>query len=85
MDQDSQSVPQSGLMRIDTVLKLIPVSRSNWWQGVKTGRYPAPVKLSERVTCWRTSDILTLIESAARKQDVRNIIADAEKGNTSGS
>jgi hypothetical protein len=38
---------------------IIPISRSAWWLGVKSGRYPKGVKLSERVTCWRAEDIRT--------------------------
>ena len=51
------------LWRLPTVLAHIPVSRSGWWQGVKTGRYPAPVKLSTRCVAWRSADIRALIAS----------------------
>lgn len=44
---------------------LIPVSRSTWWAGVRTGRYPKPVKLGERITAWRVEDIRALIEQVA--------------------
>jgi prophage regulatory protein len=44
------------------ILPLIPISKSAWWDGVKTGRYPAPVKLSPRVTAWKVQDIRALIE-----------------------
>ncbi|WP_230384750.1 helix-turn-helix transcriptional regulator [Burkholderia pseudomallei] len=27
------------------MLKIIPVSRATWYEGVKTGRFPAQVKL----------------------------------------
>ncbi|MCF7994704.1 MAG: AlpA family phage regulatory protein [Chromatiaceae bacterium] len=40
---------------------LIPISASAWWAGVKTGRYPKPVKLGERVTVWRARDIEALL------------------------
>ena len=40
---------------------LIPVSSASWWAGVKSGKYPQPVKLGSRTTCWRESDILALI------------------------
>lgn len=43
-------------------LPLIPVSRSSWWAGVKTGKYPKPVKLGPRTTAWRRDTILTLCE-----------------------
>ena len=55
-------IPQTGLLRIKQVLRFIPVSRSNWWAGVKSGRYPKPLKLSERVTVWRAADIQRFIE-----------------------
>jgi prophage regulatory protein len=41
---------------------LIPVSRSTWWQGVRDGRFPPPVKLGKRITAWRSADILQLLE-----------------------
>ena len=40
----------------------IPVSKSTWWLGVKTGRFPKPVKLGPRITGWHAEDIRTLIE-----------------------
>jgi prophage regulatory protein len=50
------------LLRLPQVLERIPVSRSAWWQGVKSGRYPAPVKLGPRTTAWRLCDILELVQ-----------------------
>lgn len=44
---------------------LIPVSRSHFLDGVRTGKYPAPVKLSKGVTCWRSSDIEALVKRLA--------------------
>ena len=41
---------------------LIPVSRSTWWSGVKSGRFPQPVKLGPRTTAWRSEDIRALID-----------------------
>jgi len=36
---------------------IIPVSKSTFWEWCRTGKAPKPVKLSERVTCWRAEDI----------------------------
>lgn len=41
---------------------VIPVSKSAWWSGCKSGRFPAPVKLGPRTTAWRVEDIRALIE-----------------------
>ncbi|ASW45378.1 MULTISPECIES: helix-turn-helix transcriptional regulator [Xanthomonas] len=46
---------------------LIPVSRSTWWAGVRSGRYPQPVKLGERCTAWRVEDIRALIEATGKE------------------
>jgi predicted DNA-binding transcriptional regulator AlpA len=55
--------PDIALWRLPTVLAHIPVSRSGWWAGVKSGRYPQPVKLSARCVAWRSQDIAALIAS----------------------
>ena len=54
---------QTGFLRLPDVLKLFPVSKSTWWQGVKDGVYPQPVRLSARTTAWRVEDIQNLITS----------------------
>ena len=53
--------PQTGFMRLPAVLAVIPISKSTWWAGVKTGRFPKSVKLGERITAWRAEDIRSLI------------------------
>lgn len=58
---EAPTLPATGFVRVKDVLKFIPVSRSGWFEGVKTGRYPKPVKLSERVTAWKAEDIHELI------------------------
>jgi predicted DNA-binding transcriptional regulator AlpA len=50
-----------GLLRLPAVLKLIPVSRSTWWAGVRSGRFPQPIKLGPRITAWRADEIAALI------------------------
>lgn len=42
---------------------LIPVGKSTWWQGVKSGKFPQPVKLGARTTAWRVDDIQKLMAS----------------------
>lgn len=42
---------------------IVPVKKSCWWAGVKSGRFPEPVKIGDgRGTFWRVEDILNLIE-----------------------
>lgn len=42
---------------------IIPVSRATWYAGIKTGRYPKPIHLSNGVSVWRRSDIDALCEN----------------------
>ena len=51
------------LRRLPQVLQMFPVSRSAWWAGVRSGRYPQPVRISARCVAWRGTDIDALIKS----------------------
>ncbi len=54
---DVQTLPETGFLRLPEVLKFIPVSKSTFWAGIKTGRFPKPQKISPRITVWRAEDI----------------------------
>lgn len=55
-------IPKCGLVRVAKILQFIPVSKAAWWAGVKSGKFPQPIKLGPRTTCWYWQDILALIE-----------------------
>lgn len=42
---------------------VLPFSAATLWRKVKDGTFPTPVKLSERVTAWRTEDIRSWLAS----------------------
>ena len=57
--------PTSGFVRLSAILGPkgpIPVGRTTWWEGVKSGRFPKPTKLGPRITVWRAEDIRRLFE-----------------------
>jgi predicted DNA-binding transcriptional regulator AlpA len=61
-------LPETGFVRLISIVAPngpIPVSKSTWWAGVKSGRYPKPVKLGPRITAWRAEDIRALIKAAS--------------------
>jgi prophage regulatory protein len=58
----SELLPPIGFIRIRTVLQIIPVSRSAWYQGVTDGKFPKPIKLGPRSSAWRVEDIRALID-----------------------
>ena len=64
----SENLSETGFLRLASILGPdgpIPVSRSTWWAGVKSGRYPQPVKLGPRITAWRVEDIVALIKTGS--------------------
>ena len=54
-------LPETGFIRVPEIIKLIPIGKSSWWAGVKSGRYPKPVKLGKHTTAWRVEEIRNLI------------------------
>jgi predicted DNA-binding transcriptional regulator AlpA len=66
-EQVKDNLPSAGFVRLASILAPegpIPVGRSTWWAGIKSGRFPKPVKLGPRTTAWRVEDIRNLIEQA---------------------
>jgi len=61
-------IPETGFLRLPQVLSVIPVGKTCWWEGVKAGRFPKPVKLSARCTAWRAEDIRELIKTLAEQE-----------------
>lgn len=56
------NISSTGFLRLPQVLAIIPISKSVWWEGCKTGRFPKPVKLGPRTTAWRAEDITALVK-----------------------
>lgn len=56
-------LPKEGYVRLPQILHHFPVCRTKWWNGVKTGEYPKPVKLGPRTTAWKVEDIRALIDT----------------------
>jgi prophage regulatory protein len=69
-------LPETGYLRLPQIIgnpnaepsipAIIPVGKSTWWEGVKSGRFPKPVKLGPRITAWRVEDIRSLIATGIR-------------------
>jgi prophage regulatory protein len=72
------TLPETGFLRLPQILgdqkldppipAIYPVSRSTWWQGVRDGRFPKPVKLSKRCSAWRVTDIKALVEDISNRR-----------------
>ncbi|MFT4739624.1 MAG: prophage regulatory protein [Marivirga sp.] len=69
-EAQAQALPTTGFIRLPTIIgnpksnppipPLIPVCKSSWWAGVKSGIYPKPIKIG-RSTAWKAEDIRKLI------------------------
>ncbi|WP_137719957.1 helix-turn-helix transcriptional regulator [Methylobacillus flagellatus] len=66
----ASTLPATGFVRLPQILEVIPIGKSTWWAGVKSGKYPAPVKLGENTTVWKAEDIHALIARMASKEGV---------------
>jgi predicted DNA-binding transcriptional regulator AlpA len=69
MLQAPNELPPTGFVRLPAILAVYPVSRSAWWAGVKTGKYPQAIKLGVRTTAWRVEDIRALLQQGGANAD----------------
>lgn len=75
--QNYPSLPQTGYLRLPQILgnpkanppipPVIPVSKSTWWAGVKSGKFPKAHKLGPRITAWKVEDVCALIERVGQE------------------
>lgn len=75
-------IPETGYLRLSQIIgnpkadppipPIIPISKSAWWEGCRSGRYPKSQKLGPRTTCWRVEDILALINGTYQPDNKSN-------------
>lgn len=76
MTTTTHPLPETGFLRIWQIVgnpktntpALLPIGRTTFLNGVKSGKYPKPVKLGERTTAWRVEDIRALVEQLGQSQ-----------------
>lgn len=42
----------------------VPIAKSTLWAKVKSGDFPQPIRLFNRVTCWRVEDVQAFLDKA---------------------
>jgi predicted DNA-binding transcriptional regulator AlpA len=72
MTTTSATLPEVGFLKIWHIIgdpkavppipALLPVGRTTFLNGVKSGKFPQPVKLGSRSVAWRVTDIRALID-----------------------
>lgn len=54
-------LPATGYVRLPQVLAVIPIGPTTWWEWVKRGVAPAPIKWGSNISVWAAEEILALI------------------------
>ncbi len=57
LSSHSSVLPETGFLRQSQVLIFVPISKTTLWRRVVAGTFPAPVKLSAKVTAWRAEEV----------------------------
>lgn len=69
------AIPQTGWLSINQITSrkatattpetkgILPVCRSSWIKGVKSGRFPKPVKFGARLVLWKAEDVRLVVEN----------------------
>ncbi|MBX9265979.1 helix-turn-helix transcriptional regulator [Chromobacterium violaceum] len=68
------TLPQTGFVRLPLLIGevksgkpgVLPFSASTLWRRVRAGTFPAPIKLSDRVTAWKAEDVREWLDSQNR-------------------
>lgn len=58
-----EELPDCALIKLTTVLMLFDgIGKSKWYEGIKAGKYPRPVKI-DRSSRWVVGEIRALLQS----------------------
>lgn len=71
-------LPKEGFVRLPQILAVIPISKSQFWLGVKNGRFPRPIKLGVKTTVWRVEDIRELIDRLGQEAELPELLENDE-------
>lgn len=52
-------------VRLAQILPVLPIGKSLWWAGVRSGRLPRPTKLGSRISVSHASEIRALLATIA--------------------
>ena len=64
------TLPGTSFLRQSQIVgNIVPVGASTLWRWVNAGTFPKPVKLSERVTAWKTSEVQAWIDQQSAAGD----------------
>lgn len=63
----NNSNSRSFLRQKELLSNHVPISASTLWRLVRTGEFPAPIKLSKAITAWRKAEVLDWLDERGKK------------------
>jgi prophage regulatory protein len=73
MSADPQITSSRRLMRLPAVLALVGLGRSRVYELMAEGRFPAPVKLSQRAIAWPSDEVDAWIAFRIEARDTAEV------------
>lgn len=55
------------LLKLKEVLEIYPISKTSWYEGIRIGLYPPPIRLGKKTVAWRSTDIEAAINELNKK------------------
>ena len=56
------AMPHDGYVRLPAVLAFLAIGKTAFYSGIKSGTFPQPIKLTQRTSVWRASDIRKIVD-----------------------
>jgi predicted DNA-binding transcriptional regulator AlpA len=50
-------------LRVSALAPRLGISKNTIWRLVREGKFPKPIKLSEKITVWKADDVLAWMDS----------------------
>ncbi|MCD8350430.1 MAG: AlpA family phage regulatory protein [Planctomycetaceae bacterium] len=64
----TMNLPSEGFVRLPVILQALGIKKSFFWEQVKEGRFPKPIKIGPRISVWRVEDIRRLIDDISNQK-----------------
>lgn len=67
----TQFSPTERLLAFSEVQKIIPISKSRWYENMKNGEAPKPIKISRSRAVWLESEIIKFLNNRIAERNAK--------------
>ena len=60
---EKNAITGETLLRVDEVVCMLPIGKTSFLEGVKSGKFPQPLRLTPRRPVWKKTDIDSLLSA----------------------